>query len=66
MSRFGPFGPVRLLGRPEGDQGADSQTEGFATALPDQLVVEPMSDLNRPGFRDCSGYWVTASRAGSV
>ena len=22
--------------------------------------------LNRPGFRDCSGYWVTASRAGSV
>ena len=26
----------------------------------------PNRGVNRPGFHDCSGYWVTASRAGAV
>jgi DNA polymerase-1 len=32
---------------------------------PDAGPVD-LRSLNRPGFRDCSGYWVTASRAGAA
>jgi hypothetical protein len=27
---------------------------------------EILNNMNRPGFYDCSGYWVTASWAGCV
>ena len=38
--------------------------EAVAVAICGEMGEPGGVEVNRPGFRDCSDYWVTASRAG--
>ena len=57
---------VRLVRPPWKEIQMNESFEPSSSLMNVSLKTSARGSLNRPGFRDCSGYCVTASRAGAV